>query len=77
MKKWKVPDTPFAEWGADYLYICFNDECPYMLRGWEVMSKQGNLGFSYRAMFNPASGSVGPMPIHSLKAMREGIVDDD
>jgi hypothetical protein len=56
MSRWRVPPSPFAEWHTDHLFICFNDECPYLLRGWDVMTAQGNVGFSYRMMYNPASG---------------------
>lgn len=73
--KWAVPQTPFTEWDNEFMYICFNDSCPYMLSGWEAMGRQGNLGSSYRFMYNPANGGCFPVPILSLKALRDGIVD--
>lgn len=75
LRKYAVPVTPFTEWDTDYLYVCFNDECPYLLRGFEAMARQGNVGFSYRLMLNPVSGGIGPVPVQSLAALREGIVD--
>ncbi len=76
MKKWAVPDHPFSLWTNAYLYICFNDECPYLVRGWEVMSRQGNSG-SYRQMYNPESDCLMPVPIPHLNALKEGIVEQD
>ena len=76
MKKWLVPDSPFAQWDTEHMYICFNDVCPYLVRGWDVMNKQGNRGVSYRQMYNPLTDSLGPVPVPSLKALRDGIVEE-
>lgn len=77
LKKWAVPNNPFIEWNSEFLYICFNDVCPYLLRGWDTLASQGVYGFSYRLMYNPESGGVGALPVYSLAAMKEGIVEDD
>jgi len=77
MKKWAVPDSPFNIWQNEYMYICFNDECPYLVRGWDVMSRQGNAAVSYRQMFNPENGCLSPMPVPSLKVLKDGIVEED
>lgn len=74
MEKWAVPDTPFTEWDNDFLYICFNDTCPYLLRGWEAMADQGNVGFSYRLMYDPKRDAFHPVPVPTLGALREHIV---
>ncbi len=73
--KWAVPQSPFTEWDNEYMYVCFNDACPYLLRGFEAMSRQGNVGSSYRLMYNPATGSVGPILVHSLLMLRDGIIE--
>jgi SAM-dependent methyltransferase len=52
MTRWKVPDTPFNEWDADYVYVCFNATCPYTMRSRSVMHQQGNVGFAYRLMYH-------------------------
>lgn len=75
MKKWAVPVSPFSTWDTEFMYICFNDECPYLLRGWEVMNGQGNRGVSYRLMFDPSRGSCMPVPVPNLAALRDGIVE--
>jgi SAM-dependent methyltransferase len=77
LSKWAVPQTPFTEWDVDFMYICFNDRCPYLLRGWGAMERQGNRGMSYRLMYNPANNRCMPVPIPTLHALRDGIIDDD
>lgn len=76
MRKWAVPQTPFTEWDNDYMYVCFNDGCSYLLRGFEAMGRQGNTGVSHRCMYNPANGSVGPLMVHGLDMLRDGIVEE-
>ncbi len=75
LSKWAVPQTPFTEWDNEFMYICFNDACPYLVRGWEVMARQGNVGVSYRLMYNPEAGCLLPVAVPSLNALKEGIVD--
>lgn len=77
MKKWVIPDSPFNIWQNEFMYICFNDECPYLVRGWDVMSRQGNAAVSYRQMYNPENGYLSPMPVPSLKALKDGILEED
>ena len=76
LKKWSVPQTPFTEWDNEFMYVCFNDQCPYLLRGFQEMSRQGNLGSSYRFRYNPENGSVGPIMVQDFKMLKDGIVDD-
>lgn len=75
MKKWAVPQGPFTEWDNEFMYICFNDACPYLVRGWEVMEKQGNRGISYRCMYHPEKDVCMPVPVPGLGALRESIVE--
>ena len=76
LRKWAVPQTPFTEWDEEHMYICFNDRCPYLLRGWQAMARQGNAGFSYRFMYIPGNHLCTAIPVPGLKAFRESIVDD-
>jgi len=75
MRKWEPPNSPFSTWDTEYMYICFNDECPYVVRGWGVMDRQGNRVMSYRVMYDPQRDSCLTIPIISLHALKEGIVD--
>ena len=76
LQKWEVPDNPFCQtWDNDFMYICFNDECSYFVRGWEHMRKNFDKTLSYRFMFNPANGACMPMPVPSYRALKEGIME--
>jgi len=77
LKKWLVPDNPFAcTWDNEFMYICFNDACPYYVRGWDHMNREGAGGHSYRLMYNPEKDCVMPIPVPSPKALRDGIVEE-
>ncbi|MFH1764164.1 MAG: class I SAM-dependent methyltransferase [Gemmatimonadota bacterium] len=77
LSKWEVPDDPCIDWPNDYLYLCFNDFCPFVVRGWRHMWNQGILGTSYRYLFNPLKGSSTTVPIRGLTDLRPGIVEED
>ena len=73
--KWEVPQNPFTQWDVDFMYVCFNDECPYLARGWEAMNQQGNSGFSYRFTYNSYRDNCLSVPVPNLHALKEGIID--
>jgi SAM-dependent methyltransferase len=76
MRKWAVPDNPFTQtWDNEFMHICFNDECPYFVRGWDHMHAGGNRGISYRLMYNPIKDVCKPVPVPTHLALKEGIVD--
>jgi SAM-dependent methyltransferase len=76
LRKWAVPDNPFAcTWDNDYMYICFNDACPYYVRGWDVMHKEGTCGASYRLMYNPEKDRCLPIPVPTPRALKEGVIE--
>jgi len=74
---WKVPDDPCIDWPNEYLYLCFNDSCPFLVRGWRHMWNQGVVGTSYRYLFDPATGGSMSVPIRGLMDLRPGIVDQE
>jgi len=78
LKKWAVPDNPFSQtWDNEFMYICFNDQCPYYVRGWEVMTRGLNRCHSYRLMYHPEKDRCMPVPVPTPKALRESIVEED
>ena len=76
MKKWIPPNNPWSDWDIDHLYGCFNDECPYYVNGWSVMSQQGNPGTSYRQMYNPDRDNFMPFPVRNSKSLKESIAEE-
>ena len=72
---WQAPDGPFAEWDAWLYHVCFNDSCPFYVRGWDTMAKQGNLGFSHRLLYHAERDRFRALPVNSSKSLRDGIVE--
>lgn len=75
LKKWNIPNNPFSDWDTDRLYVCANIACPYLVRGWRVMTEQGVPGMSYRFVYDPKRGSTLALPIMSLQAMNDDLED--
>ena len=74
LKKWEVPQSLFIQWPNEYFYICFNDDCPYFLQGWEAMSAQGR-HCSYRLMYDDMTNSCQPAPVVNRETLRDGIIE--
>jgi SAM-dependent methyltransferase len=76
LRKWAVPQTPFTEYDAEFMYVCFDDRCPFLVRGWDTMSRQGNRGLSCRFSYDPDRDACLSLPVPSLGALRESIVEE-
>ena len=66
---------PESAWGFVAQNVCFNDECPYYVEGWEWMRSQFKQNVSYRYRFNPGNGESGPLPVWSPDALKDGIIE--
>jgi hypothetical protein len=55
---------------------CFNDECPYYVRGWAWMEQQFGVKSSYRYRVDPRSGWASPLPVWSPTALRSSLLPD-
>ncbi len=75
MNRWYTPLS--LSWGTPYQYVCFNDDCPYYVRGWKWMEERYNKKASYRNRYNPFDGESGPVPVWSPGALRARIMGDD
>ena len=77
LSKWEVPDDPCIDWPNEYMYLCFNDHCPFLVRGWRYMWEQMIEGHSYRYLFNPLTGASTTVPIQGLLDLKPGIVPEE
>ena len=75
MKRWKVPAD--STWNEDFHWVCFNDDCPYYVKGWEWMASQYSQKSSYRHRMNPSNGQCGPLPVWSADTQKDYILPDD
>ncbi|RJO70479.1 MAG: hypothetical protein C4523_05170 [Myxococcales bacterium] len=73
--RWR-PSVDF-NWGTEIHWVCFNDECPYFVKGWEHTLATMNRPASYRYRLLPNSGTPSPLPVWSEEALRDYIVPDD
>lgn len=76
LRRWEAPTGPFAEWDSEHYYICFNDRCPFYVRGWDTMAKQGNLGFSYRLLYERKRDRFSSIPVTGPGSLRSSIADE-
>ncbi len=74
MARWRVP--PDATWPNEFFYVCFNDQCPYFVQGWQVLWEQQQTRASYRCRLDPDSGKFVPLPVWSSQALKENIVSE-
>ncbi|MFP3869342.1 MAG: ogr/Delta-like zinc finger family protein [Syntrophobacteria bacterium] len=73
MKKWKIPTQ--STWPYEFFYVCFNDECPYFVHGWEHMWAQQQTRASYRCRLDPDTGRCMPLPVWSQDALKDDIIE--
>jgi len=79
MSIWEVPPMTFSDglgWGTPYLFVCFNDECPLYVGGWESMEKNYGHVASYRCMCYPGETNFECMPVFSPVGATGQIIDD-
>ncbi len=80
MSLWEVPSIPMGDglgWGEPYLFVCFNDECPLYLKGWDSVQENFGHNASYRCMCYPRSGKFECMPVFGKSGGSGQVVDDE
>lgn len=75
MSRWTNPQD--STWTGAFQYVCFNDDCPYYIRGWEWMRSHFNVAGTYRHRLDPETGQSGPLPVWSADDFRAGIIPEE
>lgn len=79
MKLWEVPPVNFSDglgWGSPYLFLCFNDECPLYVQGWEQLEENYAQKASMRCFNYPGTDQFECMPVFSPMGAKGQILDD-
>ena len=72
LDRWSNPQV--STWAGEFQFVCFNDDCPYFVRGWLWMTQRYNVHASYRWRVDPETGDSGALPVWSDDALKTGIV---
>lgn len=76
---WEVPLVNVGDglgWGEPFLFVCFNDECPSYVAGWEHMEETYAHRASYRCMNYPGTTVFEFMPVFSPQGGTGQMIDD-
>ena len=74
MNKWVPPED--STWADDpFHWVCFNDECPYYVKGWEWMEETQGVKISYRHQLDPRTGKESPLPTKTPTMHRNRIIE--
>ncbi len=55
-------DSRHLDWGTPFLWVCFNNECSFFVRGWKHMMENFGQQASYRYMVTPDNGQNYALP---------------
>lgn len=79
MALWEVPPITFSDglgWDSPYLYVCFNDECPMYVSGWDNIMENYAHRASYRCIRSPFGKNFEAMPVFSPMGGTGQIITD-
>ncbi|MDY6952130.1 MAG: zinc ribbon domain-containing protein [Thermodesulfobacteriota bacterium] len=77
---WECPPVCFSDglgWGTPYLYVCFNNDCPLYLEGWENVMDHYQTAASYRCICDPMSGRMDSMVVYSREGASGYVIDEE
>ncbi len=79
MKIWEIPPVAVGDglgWDSPYMFVCFNDECPLYVQGWENLWENYAQNASYRCIKSPNDQNFELMPVFSSVGGQAQIIDE-
>jgi hypothetical protein len=79
MNLWEVPPITFGDglgWGVPFMYVCFNDECPSYVKGWDNLRDNFAHNASYRCINYPGTTTFEFMPVFSPLGAQGQVIDE-
>ena len=73
LQAFELPDATGYE--GEFQFACFNDECPYYVRGWDHMESNYAVKASYRFRVDPTTGRGSPLAVWSKDAIKDRILE--
>ena len=73
LQAFELPDATGYE--GEFQFACFNDDCPYYVRGWEHMESNYAVKASYRHRVDPTTDKASPLAVWSSTAIKDRIIE--
>ncbi|MGE4518473.1 MAG: zinc ribbon domain-containing protein [Desulfobacteraceae bacterium] len=80
MDIWEVPPITFSDglgWGEPFLFVCFNDNCPPFINGWDDMEENYGHKASFRCLNYPFTDNFELMPVFGVTGGEAQIVTEE
>lgn len=80
MSLWEVPPVTFSDglgWGEPFLFVCFNDECPPFVGGWDDMEENYGHRASFRCFNYPNTDKFELMPVFGKTGGEAQIISEE
>jgi hypothetical protein len=65
-----IPTPEASSWGGEVHHVCFNDDCSYFVKSWEVLEGQGVEKTGYRCRVD-SRGACGALAVWSADALKD------
>ena len=73
LQAFELPDN--TGWQGEFQLACFNEECPYLVRGGQHMEATYAVKASYRYRLDPSTGESATLAVWSSDALNDRIIE--
>ncbi|MBF0161187.1 MAG: hypothetical protein HQL88_02770 [Magnetococcales bacterium] len=77
--RWRASQNEFGDgmgFCTDVLLVCFNDECPMFVKGWNSLFENYRRVGSVRYFYDAGDGTQGVLPVAHKSALRGDIIQE-